>query len=133
MKTIIAILAVVALAGCTTYATPAEVRSLAPETKFSFEVDAPYETVYRRIAETARACYQANMLTANQIVNADIYPESRSGSISAGMYGIAAQVYWVIDIHSIDNRTRVDGSVALGKPAPLRDKINAWAIGTPGC
>lgn len=130
MAKLILLLTLAILTGCVA-GTPQQARLLGPEKRYTLEVDANYQTVYRRIADAARACYQTNLITASQIVNTDLYTETRTATVSVGMYGIATQIYQVIDIRAIDdNRTAIDAVYTIGRPDQLGERMRGWATGT---
>lgn len=130
MKALLPISLIAILSACAA-ATPQEARNLGPEHRYSFEVAADYQTVYRRIVEVERDCYQGNMLTASMVVNADLYPDTRSGTISVGMYGMATSIYQVIDVRAIDSdHSEVRAVFPTGSAEGWGKKVEAWANGT---
>jgi hypothetical protein len=118
------------LAGCAS-SSPEDARNLGPDRKYSFDVAVDYQTVYRRIVDIARSCYQANLITASQIVNSDLYPGTRSGTISVGMYGISTAIYQVIDIQGDDaGTTKVTAIFPVGPIQKRGENVKAWATGS---
>ena len=130
MKQIIAALAAAVLAGCAA-STPQEARDMGPERRYAFDVDADYQTVYRRVVGVARQCYQGSLITANMVVNSDLYPDLRRGEVSVGMYGAMQQVYQVIDIEArADGGTAVHAVYPLGPIDTQGAKLREWATGS---
>lgn len=129
MKTLIAALAVAALAGCAA-STPHDARNLGPERQVVFQLADDYQTVYRRLVDVERRCFQTNLITASQIVNADLYPDTRSAEISVGLYGIATSIYQVIDLQGTDAGTTVTATFPLGNPQAWGEKVRGWAEGS---
>lgn len=131
MKTLaIASLAILLTACAAT--TPQQLRDTAAENHISFEVAADYQTVYRRVLEVERACYQVGMISATQIVNGDLYPDSRTGTITIGLYGaLGPSIYQVVDVRGLDgSRTLVDAALPRKPNDTLVRKLKSWAEGT---
>lgn len=123
MKTIAVASLAILLTACAA-TTPQQARDMAPERHYMFQVDADYQTTYRRILEAARNCYQANLITASQIVSGDLYPDTKSGTITVGMYGgLGASIYQVIDVRGLDDtRSEVNAIFPMGSV----EKMGAW-------
>lgn len=101
------------------------------ERRYSFDVDADYQTVYRRIVDVERRCYQGSMITANMMVNADLYTEMKRGEISVGLYGVIAQIHQVVDVSGLeDGRTSVTAIYPMGPVEKQGEKLRAWATGS---
>jgi hypothetical protein len=77
--------------------------------KLAFEIDQNYQSVYRSIVTQARTCYQAGMITAQMIVQGDLYTDIRSGNVTVALHGgLGIDTYLTIDITAIgDNKTSV--------------------------
>lgn len=116
------------LAGCAA-ATPQEARELEGRTVHITVAD-DYQSVYRRIVDVERRCFQTNLITASQIVNSDLYTDTRTASISVGIYGMSAAIYQVIDIAAEADATHITASFPLGDLEQWRDRISGWADGT---
>lgn len=130
MKNLLPILLAAMLTACAA-STPQQAREMGPERRYTFEVDADYQTVYRRIVDVARSCYQGNLITANMVVNADLYPDTKRGAISVGLHGIATSIYQVIDVHGIDaTHAEVVAIFPMGPVEKQGRKVRAWASGS---
>lgn len=129
MKILVSVIAIAALAGCAA-STPQDARRLGAERQVVFHLGDDYQTVYRRLVDVERRCFQTNLITASQIVNADLYPDTRSAEISVGMYGIATAIYQVIDLQGTDAGTTVTATFPLGNPQAWGDKVKGWAEGS---
>lgn len=131
MAKLILLLTLAILTGCVA-GTPQQARLLGPEKRYSMQIDENYQTVYRRIVDVARTCYQVNLVTASQIVNADLYSDTRTATISVGMYGaLGPQLYQLIDLKAIDDtHTTIDAVYPLGRPDLWGQKLRGWAAGT---
>lgn len=127
----LALTLLLALAGCAA-STPQEARNMGPDRQYRFEVAADYQTAYRRILETARACYQTNLITASQIVSGDLYPDTKTGTITVGLYGaLGPALYQIIDVHGLDPaRSEVIATFPLGPVEKHGAKVKAWATST---
>lgn len=119
------------ITGCAS-STPQGARNLGPDRQYRFEVATDYQTAYRRIVETARACYQTNLITASQIVSGDLYPDTKTGTITVGMYGaLGPALYQIIDVRGLDqSRTEVIATFPLGPVEKHGAKVKAWATDT---
>jgi hypothetical protein len=134
MKTIAIASLAVLLSACAA-GTPQQARDMGPERRVVFEVEADYQTTYRRIVEAARTCYQG-MLNGSMTVNGDLYPDTRSGTVTVGLYGpFGPSLYQVIDIRGIDGaRTEVMAAFPMGPVDKWGGKVRAWATATgTGC
>lgn len=128
-KTIIAAFSIIAiLSGCAS-STPEEARALGPERQYQFSVSDDYQVVYRRIVDASRKCHQANLLTATMMVNSDLYPDTRTGTISVGLYGVTTAIYQVIDVRGTDTGTTVHAAFPIGPVSAFGDRLKAWATG----
>lgn len=128
MKTITIASLAVLLTACAA-GTPQEAREMGPDRRYTFQVDADYQTVYRRILEAARPCYQTNLLTASMIVDGDLYPDARSGTVTVGMYGaLGPSLYQVIDVRGLDGaRSEVTAIFPVGPVDKRGEKVRGWA------
>lgn len=131
MKNIATASLAVLLAACAA-TTPQQLRAMGAENHISFEVEDDYQTIYRRLLEVERACYQVGMISATQIVNGDLYPDNRSGTITIGLYGaLGPSIYQVVDIRGMDGaRTLVDAAIPRKPNDILIRKLKSWAEGT---
>lgn len=135
MKTAILAISAALVAGCAA-STPQQARDMGPDRRYMFQVDVDYQTTYRRILETARMCHQTSLITASQIVSGDLYPDTKSGTVTVGMYGaLGPLLYQVIDVRGIDGaRTEVTATFPMGSVAKMGEKVRGWAEATSdGC
>lgn len=127
---ILTLLASLMLTACAA-STPQAAREMGADRRYVFAIDADYQTAYRRILEAARNCYQGQVITATMLVNGDLYPDSRAGTVSVGMYGIASSVYQVIDIQGLDGaRSEIKAIFPVGPVEKMGAKVKGWATGT---
>lgn len=128
----IAIASLAVLLSACAAGTPQQAREMGTERRYVFQVDLDYQTTYRRILEAARPCYQTNMITASMIVDGDLYPDTRSGTVTVGLYGaLGPSLYQVIDVHGLDGaRSEVTAIFPIG-PVEMRGiKVKGWAEAT---
>lgn len=129
MKRLIWILAATGLiAGCAAN-TPDAARQMGPERRYAFQANADYQTVYRRILETARKCHQGSVGTAMQMVSGDLYSDTKTGTVTVGMYGaLGPSIYQVIDVKALDDgKAQVVATFPMGPVERLGSKVKAWA------
>lgn len=130
MKKLIWILVASLVAGCAV-STPEAARQMGTERSYTFQVDVDYQTAYRRILETERKCNQYPIGTAMQMVNGDLYPDTKSGSITVGLYGaLGPSIYQVIDVKALDGaKSEVVTTFPIGPVEKMGTKIRAWTTG----
>lgn len=67
--------------------------------EYSFTANESYQAVYRTVLHQARDCFATGMITAQVIVDGDLYTDIKSGNISVALHGGAGvDTYLVIDI-----------------------------------
>lgn len=132
MKKMMIVLLAGLLAGCAT-GSPQQLRNeLAADRRYSFELDANYQQVYRRLVDVMRCRYTGNMISASMLVNSDLYTDTKTGTISVGMYGgLGAVIYEVIDLRALDNGgTGVVAIFPRGPVEKMGQQVKAWADGS---
>lgn len=120
---------VVALAGCAP-ATMQGVRDLGPQKTYSFVVDQGYQAVYRTVLSQARKCYQTGMITAQMVVQGDLYHDTKSGTVSVALHGgLGVDTYQVIDITADGNsKTTIKAHYATGSIQKYGDLLKRWVL-----
>jgi hypothetical protein len=100
--------------------------------KYTYQFDSNYQQVYRTIVDRARACWQTGMITAQMVVQGDLYTDIRSGTISVALHGgFGVDTYLAIDIVAIgDARTVVHAYYAAQSWEPGARAVKAWVTGT---
>jgi hypothetical protein len=97
------ILLVALVTGCAP-ATFGELRKKPGGGEASFQATQNYASVYRTILTNARKCYQGGAITAQLIVQGDLYPDTKSGEITVALHGgLGVDTYLGIDIKAIDD------------------------------
>lgn len=135
MKTIAIASLAILMTACAA-STPQQAREMGPDRRIVFEVPADYQTAYRRILEAARTCYQTNLITASQIVDGDLYPDDKTGTVTVGMYGaLGPSIYQVIDVRGIEGgRSVVSAIFPVGPVKKMGGKVKDWAMAAgTGC
>lgn len=117
------------LAGCAP-ATMQGVRDLGPDKAYSFTAPQGYQAVYRDILEQVRKCHQGGMITAQMVVQGDLYHDTKSGSISVALHGgFGVDTYQVIDIAAIDDSsTSVTAHYSVGSVERQGELLRKWAL-----
>lgn len=126
----IAILATLALlAGCAP-ATMQGVRDLGPDKAYQFDVAQNYQQVYRTVLDQARKCHQAGMITAQMVVQGDLYHDTKSGTVSVALHGgLGVDTYQVIDMQAKgESVTSVKAHYSLGSVQKQGDLLKRWVI-----
>lgn len=99
-----------------------------PAGKISFEVDQNYQDVYRKILTPARDCYQTGLITAQQVVQGDLFTDTRRGNVTVAMHGGAGvATYLTIDIAALsDMKTKVTAYYAFQNSERNARAIELW-------
>ena len=107
MKTIVSMFAALSVVAC----APATIEGLRDDhaSSYTFEIDENYQPVYRKILSTARKCYQTGMITAQMVVQGDLYHDIRMGNVTVALHGgFGVDTHMTIDISALDDeRTQV--------------------------
>ena len=103
---------------------------MGPDRRYSFTVQENYQPVYRKILAQERKCYQTGMITAQMVVQGDLYHDTKSGEITVALHGGAGvNTYQVIDIEAIDDmRTKVVGYYAVGPVEKYGRILKEWVL-----
>ncbi|HCP77734.1 MAG: hypothetical protein CML16_11130 [Pusillimonas sp.] len=119
----------IALTGCAP-ATLDGVRQMGPERSTTFTADQNYQHVYRKILRQARACHQTGMITAQMVVQGDLYHDIKSGTVSVALHGgLGVDTYQVIDVVAVDgSKTKVTGHYSLGSVQEQGELLRAWVL-----
>jgi reverse gyrase len=125
MKNCLAAL-VFAIAGCAN--TAQELRD-DPSAKIAFDIERNYQPVYRAILERARRCFQFGMITAQMVVQGDLYHDIKSGNVTIALHGgLGVATYVTTDIKAIsDTQTRVETFVLLSGYLSTARAVEEWA------
>lgn len=122
---VLVILAVFFL-GC----APATVQKLRenPTGQSSFETNENYQSVYRKIVTNARRCYQGGMITAQMVVQGDLYTDIKKGNVSIALHGgLGISTYANVDIEAItEDKTKVIIYYGMGSWEGITRVVEAW-------
>lgn len=126
---LLAFLGVVVLAGCAP-ATLQGVRDMGPDRSYSFTAQQGYQDVYRTILTQSRKCHQTGMITAQMVVQGDLYHDTQSGTVSVALHGgLGVDTYQVIDIESAgEGRSNVKAHYSMGSVKKQGDLLKRWVI-----
>jgi len=98
-----------------------------------FEVQENYQPVYRKIVANARDRFQAGLITAQMIVQGDLYTDIQSGNVTVALHGgwpVGVDTYMTIDIEALsENQTRVTTYYALDTWRKDAKLVEEWVRG----
>lgn len=127
----------VALTVFLTSCAPATFQGLraAPAGEFKIEVAMNYQPVYRTILANARRCYQSGLITAQMIVQGDLYTDTQSAEITVALHGgLGVDTYLGVDIKSLtDDLTEIRTFYALSTWKPAARAVVEWLNGSTEC
>lgn len=121
--------ALLAGTGCAP-STAGGVREMGETRRYAFIAAENYQPVYRKVLTQARKCHQTGMITAQMMVQGDIYHDTKSATITVALHGgLGVDTYQVIDISAIDDRqTRVVGHYSLGPVSQFGQALKEWVL-----
>lgn len=130
-KITVLILSIISLSltGCAP-STAGGVRAMGPTRQVEFVAPENYQPVYRKTLEQARKCWQSGMITAQMVVQGDLYHDTKSGTITVALHGgLGVDTYQVIDITAIDeNHTKVVGHYSMGPVNQYGGILKQWVL-----
>lgn len=117
------------LSGCAP-STAMGVRKMGQERQYVFVAPENYQPVYRKILEQERKCYQTGLITAQMIVQGDLFQDTKSGTVTVALHGaLGVDTYQVIDISAIDEKqTKIVGYYSLGPVAKYGQALKEWVL-----
>lgn len=104
MRSLLIIASMLILSAC----APATLQGLraSPEGDIKIRIDEAYQPVYRKILSNARRCYQGGLITAQMVVQGDLYTDTQSAEITVALHGAAGiNTYLGVDINALDEKT----------------------------
>lgn len=119
----------VSVSGCAP-STATGVREMGPARQYKFEAAENYQPVYRKVLAQARKCYQTGMVTAQMVVQGDLFHDIKSGVVTVALHGgLGVDTYQVIDINAVDeNRTQIIAYYSLGPVEKYGGILKAWVL-----
>lgn len=100
-------LSLIMLSGC----APATVQGLREQHAghLTFEVGENYQSVYRKIITPAKNCWQTGLITAQMVVQGDLYTDIRQGNVTVALHGgFGVDTYLTVDVVALsDSKTRI--------------------------
>lgn len=126
MRASVAAILLVMLAGC----APATVQGLREQHagKLVFEVEENYQSVYRKVITPARNCWQAGLITAQMVVQGEMYTDIRQGNVTVALHGgFGIDTYLTIDVAALsDSKTRVTTYYAFENSTGSAKAVEFW-------
>lgn len=103
---------------------------MGPSRMVEFVAPENYQPVYRKALDQARKCWQTGMITAQMVVQGDLYHDIKSGTITVALHaGYGVDTYQVIDISAIDEHsTKVVGHYSIGPVNQYADILKQWVL-----
>jgi hypothetical protein len=126
LRLLLLLLLNLSLAAC----APATLQGLRerPAGQLKFEVAKSYQPVYRTILSNARRCHQTGLITAQMIVQGDLYTDTRTAEITVALHGgLGVDTHLGIDIKALsDESTEVRTFYALSSWKATARAVEAW-------
>lgn len=123
---------VVAISAITSGCAPATVKGLRENHAGTivFDADQNYQAVYRTVLESARRCHQTGLITAQMVVDGDLYTDIEEGTVSVALHGgFGVDTHLAIDIKAVDKlRTSVTVYHALGTWRKAASTVQEWVL-----
>jgi hypothetical protein len=96
--------------------------------KISFDVDENYQSVYRKVLTPARNCWQSGLITAQMVVQGDLYTDTRQGNVTVALHGGAGvDTYFTVDVVALsDSKTRVTVYHAFRNQERAAQAVELW-------
>lgn len=110
--------------------TAGGVRAMGPSRQIELVAPENYQPVYRKTLDQARKCWQSGMITAQMVVQGDLYHDTKSGTITVALHGgFGVDTYQVIDISAIDEHsTKVVGHYSMGPVNQYGAILKQWVL-----
>lgn len=117
------------LSGCAP-STAGGVREMGATRQYTFLASENYQPVYRKVLDQARKCNQTGMITAQLVVQGDLYHDTKSAIITVALHGgLGVDTYQVIDINAIDEKqTKIVGHYSLGPVEKYGQILKEWVL-----
>lgn len=116
----------IAFVGC----APATVQGLREShaDRYEFIADENYQSVYRKVLYQARKCYQTGLITAQMVVQGDLFHDLKSGNVSVALHGgLGVDTYLTVDVYGLDEKTsRVVVYYALATWRSAARAVKEW-------
>ena len=117
------------LQGCAP-STAGGVREMGPERRITFVAPENYQPVYRKILNQARKCWQTGLITAQVVVQGDLFHDTKSGTVTVALHGgFGVDTYQVVDVSELDERkTEVVGHYSIGPVGVYGQALKEWVL-----
>ena len=115
-----------ALSGCSSLN---DVRN--SDNQYTFDVNDNYQKVYRNIQEISKQCWEGTAITADYVVDTQLYSELGTAEVAWKLVGIAMPVYYLdIEIKRVSsNKSHVVVHRASYVHAYSEQVVKQWAKG----
>jgi len=127
MKIIVTICITLFIVAC----APATIEGLRKNhaNSYTFEVNENYQPVYRKILSVARKCYQGGMLTAQMMVQGDLYHDIKSGNVTIALHGgLGVDTHITIDVSALKKeKTKIVVFNAISTWNSAAQAVREWA------
>ena len=103
---------------------------MGPDRQYTFEVSENYQPVYRKVLAQTRKCYQTGMITAQMVIQGDLFHDIKSGVITVALHGgLGVDTYQVIDITAINEKlTKVVAHYSIGPVEKYGGILKTWVL-----
>jgi len=132
MKQFAIALACSALIGC----APATLSKLkeSQSNVYEFRVAQNYQPVYRTVTDNARECWQTGLITAQMVVQSDLFTDIRKGQVAVALHGgLGVSTYLGIDIEAVSESESTVRVYAYNDPwAKNGQRVRKWLDGSGG-
>lgn len=98
--------------------------------KHEFIVNDNYQPVHRKLLDQAKECWSTYLLTAQYVVQNELYPDTKTATISSEFHSaFGTEVYKLIEIREIsEKQTQVITYWHRGNSEKLGEIVKRWAI-----
>ncbi len=117
------------LQGCAP-TTAGGVRALGEKNSYSFVAPENYQAVYRKVLRQERKCFETGLITAQMMVQGDLYTDIKSGTISVSLQGgFGVDTYQVVDISDINGKqSKIVAHYALWSTQKFGKLLKEWVL-----
>lgn len=96
--------------------------------KITFDVDENYQSVYRKVLTPARDCWQSGLITAQMVVQGDLYTDTWRGNVTVALHsGAGVDTYFTVDVEALSEaKTRVTVYHAFRNQERAAQAVELW-------
>lgn len=98
--------------------------------KLSFDVKENYQPVFRKVLKTARKCFQTGLITAQMVVQGELYQDIETGTITVAIHGgLGVDTHLAVDVTAIDeDNSKVTVFNALSSWNRSSQLVREWVL-----